>query len=118
MDVIEFVVKYYIFLNGILFYGNLNKKYRYDVEIKIIFVFDIFLLYVLLMKIKVFGNIFKIYFDRLCWISLYKKYIVWVKMIGFELYWGKYFEYVEYKGYKFKFYKSKYFSNGISVILG
>lgn len=118
MDAIEFAVNHHISLNGILLYGNSNEKYRYDVEIKVISASDISLLHVLPTKIKASGNILKIYFDRPCRISPHKKYTEWVKMTGSESYRGKYSEYVEYKGYKFKFYKSKYSSNGTSVTSG
>lgn len=46
------------------------------------------------------------------------KYIVWVKLDGFKLYWGEYFGDLEYEGYIFKFYKSNYSNNGIFVFIG
>lgn len=58
MDVIDFEVNKFIFLYGFLFYGNLNSIYNYVVEVKIIFFLDNVLLYLLLMLVEGFCNIF------------------------------------------------------------
>lgn len=58
MDVIDFEVNKFIFLYGFLFYGNLNSIYNYVVEVKIIFFLYNVLLYLLLMLVEGFCNIF------------------------------------------------------------
>lgn len=118
VDAIEFEVNKPISLYGILLYGNTNSQYSYDVEIKIISASNISLVHMLPENIKESCKMFQVLFDKPCKIIPNEKYTVWVKMSGPVSFRGSYSECVEYKGYKFKFYKSNYTTNGTSVTSG
>lgn len=118
VDAIEFEVNRPVSLYGILLYGNSNSQYSYDVEIKIISSSDIVLVHMLPKKITESCKMFQVHFDKPCKVNPNERYTVWVKMIGPESYRGNYCECVEYKGFKFEFYKSKYSKNGTSATSG
>lgn len=61
---------------------------------------------------------FQVHFDKPCKVNPNERYTVWVNMNGPKSYRGNYSECVKYKGYKFKFYKSKYSKNGTSATSG
>lgn len=118
VDAIKFKVDKIILLHGILLYGNSRNQYTFDVEIKIIYPSDIVLVHILPKKIEDSCKMFQILFDKPCTIKPTEKYTVWMKMNGPQSYRGNYSEFVDYKGYKFKFYESNYSNNGTCVSMG
>lgn len=118
VDAIEFEVNKPVSLCGILLYGNSNSQYSYDVEIKIFSLSDIVMVHILPKKITESCKMFQVHFDKPCKVNPNERYTVWVKMNGPKSYRGNYSECVEYKGHKFKFYKSIYSSNGTSAASG
>lgn len=118
VDAIEFDVNKPLSLHGLLLYGNLKNEYTYDVEIKIISASSNVLVHMLPKKIKGSSKMFQMHFAKSCKINPNEKYTVWVKMNGPRSYRGNYSECVEYKSYKFKFYKSVHSSNSTDVNIG
>lgn len=118
VDAIEFDVNKPLSLHGLLLYGNFMNEYTYDVEIKIISASSNVLVHMLPKKIKGSSKMFQMHFAKSCKINPNEKYTVWVKMNGPKSYRGIYSKCVDYKSYKFKFYKSVHSSNSTDVNIG
>lgn len=112
IDAIDFEVNKHMALVGILLYGNLDTQYIYYVEVKIISKRNIDLIHMPRKVIQGTEKLIRIIFDKPCQINPDEKYTIWIKLRGPSSFKGQYSSCVNHKEYVFKFYKSKYCTNG------